>query len=186
MDVLKYLEDYEKKVVDSINEAKKIEKAKGGKTSGKFSSPSAEVKNPVKTNMTGQKPKGGSASKTIKKVSPEIKNNTKTNMKGQKNPSPGNKFKNVNSDMGGGIKTGSPGKKPAGAGKNLKTNFNSPSPEVKNTVKNVKGSKLHEHASSILDGDDCYINERVLQPQERKVDEVSRETITNRATSLLD
>lgn len=186
MDVLKYLENYEKQILDSINEGKKIEKEKASKGSGKFSSPSPEIKNTVKTNMTGQKPKGGTASKTIKKVSPEIKNNVKTNMTGQKVSSPGNRYKNVNPDMGGGVKNGSVGKKPAGAGKGIKTNFNQPSVDIKNTVKNVKGSKLQERANSILDG----INEGFVAHREigeiKPIDKVSRETITKRATSLLD
>ena len=102
MSFLKYLEDYEKKVKNSISESKK--KKDSGKVGGKYSSPSQEVKNPVKTNMTGKKPKGTSdKQKSVKKVSQEMKNLLKTNMTGKKIVS-GNCFENPSQEMGGGIK----------------------------------------------------------------------------------
>ena len=181
MSFLKYLEDYEKKVKNSISESKK--KKDSGKVGGKYSSPSQEVKNPVKTNMTGKKPKGTSdKQKFVKKVSQEVKNPVKTNMTGKKNSSPGNCFKNPSQEMGGGIKTGSPGKKPQGAGKVPKFNHKSPQQEVKNPVKSKTG-KMVEHATNILDGiNENYVVDRNIKSEEKNGESTN---VVNKAASLL-
>jgi len=157
---LEYLERYETKVKKSIMEDGVSKDKAGskccGKVGGKFSSPAQETKNPVKTNMNGQKPKGGTATpKTVKKVPQEIKNPVKTNMTGKKNPSSSGKFTNPSVEMGGGIKTGSPGKKPDGAGKVPKFAHASPAVEVKNPVKTnmtKQNEAIVTRAMSILDG----------------------------------
>jgi hypothetical protein len=80
MSFLKYLEDYEKKVKNSISESKK--KKDSGKVGGKYSSPSQEVKNPVKTNMTGKK--NSSPGNRFKNPSQEMGGGIKTGSPGKK------------------------------------------------------------------------------------------------------
>jgi len=80
MSFLKYLEDYEKKVKNSIYESKK--KKDSGKVGGKYSSPSQEVKNPVKTNMTGKK--NSSPGNCFKNPSQEMGGGIKTGSPGKK------------------------------------------------------------------------------------------------------
>ena len=146
---IEYLENFETKV---LAEGKK--ESSGKKT---------EIKNPVKTNMTGKKPKTGKVNSKVPKVKQELKNPVKTGMSGKKNKTSSARFTNPKNEIG--KKTNAPGSKPAGSGK-TQGKYSSPAQEMKNPVKSVKKiekvknakKSITEQANNILDGVPSGIN----------------------------
>lgn len=163
MSFLKFLDEYETKITESITQPKTVvsnpvnDKMQGTKPSIKvpsISKPSGPIANPVKTNMQGQKVT--SPNTKAKNPSPTINNNTK----GKDNVTPNPKPKVV-------IPV-------------------SPKPVVENPAKSFAG-KIAEHATNILDG--IVDHEVVLseeQIQKLNIGSISKNNTVDRANSLLD